>query len=53
MTTVGATVGVVQGYFGGAIDRRLGWVVDILMTIPSLPLLIALSSVASSGGTAE
>jgi peptide/nickel transport system permease protein len=46
--TVGATIGTVQGYFGGATDRRLGWIVDILMTIPSLPLLIALSSIAQS-----
>lgn len=49
--SAGAAVGTVQGYFGGAVDRRLGWVVDILMTIPSLPLLIALSSVASSEGS--
>ena len=47
-TVVGATIGTIQGYFGGATDRRLGWVVDILMTIPSLPLLIAISSIAQS-----
>lgn len=48
---VGGAVGTLQGYFGGAVDARLGWVVNILMTIPSLPLLIAMSSVASSEGS--
>jgi peptide/nickel transport system permease protein len=33
------------------LDARLGWVVDILMTIPSLPLLIAMSSVVNTEGS--
>jgi peptide/nickel transport system permease protein len=49
--TFGGTVGLLQGYFGGKTDARLGWIVNILMTIPSLPLLIAMSSVASSEGS--
>ena len=49
--TAGAVVGTIQGYFGGAVDSRIGWIVNILMTIPSLPLLIALSSVATSEGS--
>ncbi len=44
----GAIVGVVAGYFGGRTDEALMWWVNVLLTIPSLPLLIALSSVAAS-----
>jgi peptide/nickel transport system permease protein len=46
--TIGATVGVVAGYFGGKVDEGMMWFVNVLMTIPALPLLIALSSVAAS-----
>lgn len=46
--TIGASVGICAGYFGGKVEDRLMWVVNVLMTIPSLPLLIALSSVAAS-----
>lgn len=52
--TTGAVVGVVAGYFGGRTDETLMWWVNVLLTIPSLPLLIALSSVAASNsGTAS
>ncbi|MCW2921844.1 MAG: putative oligopeptide transporter, permease protein AppC [Thermoleophilia bacterium] len=47
----GAFVGTLQGFYGGAVDTRLGWIVNILMTIPSLPLLIAMSSVVNSEGS--
>jgi len=47
---VGATIGVVQGFYGGRLDTALGWLVSMLMTIPSLPLLIAMSSVVNSDG---
>jgi len=46
--TIGALVGITAGYFGGKVDQVLMWIVNVLLTIPSLPLLIALSSVASS-----
>ncbi|MCW2926466.1 MAG: transporter permease [Thermoleophilia bacterium] len=49
--TVGATIGMLQGFYGGAVDTRLGWLVNILMTIPPLPLLIAMSSVVNSEGS--
>ena len=45
---LGAAVGISAGYFGGKTDARLMWVVNVLMTIPSLPLMIALSSVTAS-----
>ena len=38
---VGSIVGTAAGYFGGWIDGALMWFVNVLMTIPSLPLLIA------------
>jgi peptide/nickel transport system permease protein len=49
--SAGALVGTVQGFYGGKVDTRLGWIVDILMTIPSLPLLIAMASVVNSEGS--
>ena len=42
---VGVIVGVVAGYFGGAIDSSLMWVVDLLLTMPSILLLVVLSTV--------
>jgi len=41
--TVGSIVGVTAGYFGGKIDAALMWFVNVLMTIPSLPLLTAMA----------
>jgi peptide/nickel transport system permease protein len=40
-TSVAATVGCVAGYFGGWRDRRLMWLVDLLLVVPSF-LLIAI-----------
>ena len=40
-TSVAATVGSVAGYFGGWRDRRLMWLVDLLLVVPSF-LLIAI-----------
>jgi peptide/nickel transport system permease protein len=45
--SVGALVGITAGYFGGRVDASLMWLVNVLLTIPSLPLLIALSAVAA------
>jgi peptide/nickel transport system permease protein len=47
----GALVGTVQGFYGGRVDSRIGWVVDVFMTIPSLPLLVALGSVVNTEGS--
>ena len=40
-TIVAATVGSIAGYFGGARDSALMWVVDLLLVVPSF-LLIAI-----------
>src|SRR4029077_12304043 len=37
---IGMTVGLVAGYFGGMVDSALMWVVDLVLTMPSLLLLI-------------
>lgn len=38
-TTIAATVGSVAGYFGGARDRALMWIVDLLLVVPSFILI--------------
>lgn len=43
-TAFGAIVGGASGYFGGWIDSIIQRVVDFLITIPTLPLLLAFSS---------
>ena len=34
-TVLAATVGAIAGYFGGWRDRRLMWLVDLLLVVPS------------------
>ncbi len=46
---IGMLVGGISGYFGGWIDAVLMRVVEVLMTIPSIYLLIALASVLPPG----
>jgi peptide/nickel transport system permease protein len=43
-TIIGVAVGLLAGYRGGLTDRVLSFVMDALIVIPSLPLLILLSS---------
>ena len=42
---IGMTIGLVAGYFGGLTDAALMWVVDLVLTMPSLLLLIVLATV--------
>src|SRR4029077_2993719 len=42
---IGMTVGLVAGYFGGLVDAGLMWLVDLVLTMPSLLLLIVLATV--------
>ncbi|HYR96496.1 MAG TPA: ABC transporter permease, partial [Candidatus Binatus sp.] len=42
---IGMTTGLVAGYFGGLVDAALMWVVDLVLTMPSLLLLIVLATV--------
>jgi len=45
--TIGMFMGMVAGYFGGWVDDILNWVVTTIASIPSLFLLILISSVLS------
>ncbi len=42
---IGVAVGLVSGYFGGAVDAALMWIVDLVLTMPTLLLLIVLATV--------
>lgn len=50
--TLGTLVGAVAGYFGGAIDRALMWVVDLLISLPRLVLLLAIVGLFRQTGAA-
>ena len=43
-TGVGASVGAVAGFYGGRVDNALMRLTDVAYSIPTLPLLIVLSS---------
>jgi ABC-type dipeptide/oligopeptide/nickel transport system permease subunit len=49
--TIGAAFGLVAGYFGGRIDTAITGLVDLLLTVPSLILAIAIASVIGAGMT--
>ena len=42
---VGSSVGVISGYYGGAIDNVMQRVVEVVMSFPELPLWMALVAV--------
>ncbi len=46
---VGTTVGAVAGYFGGWIDEALMRITDLLLTIPSLILAMAVAAALGTG----
>lgn len=45
---VGIALGLVSGYFGGALDRVVTGFVDLLMTIPGMVLAIAIVSIVGA-----
>lgn len=45
-TIIGVAIGLLAGYRGGLVDRVLSFLMDGLIVIPSLPLLILLSSMS-------
>lgn len=47
---VATVVGTTSGYKGGAVDRGLMTVTDVMLTIPGLPLVIVLAGVMDIGG---
>lgn len=45
---LGAAVGVSAGYFGGKVDSSLMWLANVIMSIPSMPLLLTLAVIIAS-----
>ena len=50
-TIIAVAIGVTAAYLGGAADRALSLLTDVFLIIPSLPLLIVLSSYLQGSGT--
>ena len=48
---IGVTLGLVAGYIGGPVDTTITGLIDLLLTIPSLILAIAVASVIGAGMT--
>jgi peptide/nickel transport system permease protein len=46
--TIGVTVGMISGFFGGHIDNLTMRITDTIMTLPSLLMLIVFSSIFAS-----
>lgn len=49
-TLIGMLIGAIAGYFGGWVDSVLMRVVDLIITLPTLPILLLLSSIFKGGG---
>ncbi len=43
-TFLGLIVGLIAGYFGGYIDEVISGIIDIMLAVPSLPLIIILAA---------
>jgi peptide/nickel transport system permease protein len=42
---LGVPVGIVAGYFGGAVDRAVGWFVDLSLALPGLIIVLVVVTV--------
>lgn len=47
--TIGSTIGIIAGYFGGWLDAVIGRIVDIVLAFPFYVLIIALVFVVGQG----
>jgi len=48
-TIIGTAIGIISGYYGSILDRLLMRFVDIMLSIPTLPILLTLTLVFGSG----
>ncbi|PLX14786.1 MAG: peptide transporter [Salinivirgaceae bacterium] len=46
---IGIVLGLLAGYFGGIIDRIIMWLINVVWSIPTLLLVIAISMVLGKG----
>jgi peptide/nickel transport system permease protein len=46
----GTMVGAIAGYYGGWVDNVLMRIVDLVLTLPTLPILLILASIFRDGG---
>ncbi len=53
ISLIGMVVGAVSGFYGGMIDVLLMRLVDILLSIPTLPLYLILAALVPGGGVAR
>ncbi len=53
ISILGTVVGAVSGFYGGKIDVVLMRLVDILLSIPTLPLYLILAALIPGGGVAR
>lgn len=49
--TIGSSVGIVSGFYGGLLDRLLGRAVDMLLAVPVFYLLVLISATHPAGLT--
>ena len=49
--TIGSTVGIVSGFYGGLVDRVLGRAIDMLLAVPTFYLLVLISATHPFGLT--
>lgn len=45
---IGSLVGVSAGYFGGRVDSGLMWFANVMMSIPSMPLLLTVAVIVAN-----
>lgn len=46
---IGTAIGIIAGYYGGWTDEAISRLIDVMMTIPTFPLLLVLSVFLSPG----
>ncbi len=53
ISLIGMVVGAVSGFYGGTIDVLLMRLVDVLLSIPTLPLYLILAALVPGGGVSR